>query len=84
VSYPIPTSEGHFWAKLRLCDNPDHRSVNWEVVQVFDNILRPWCEADIEGGECMMASVPGVEGAHPLDAFVWGPAVHMPAELSQR
>ena len=80
-TYPTPEQEGHFWAKLKLTDNPDHRSVDWEVVQVWDNIPRPWCEADIETGECMMASVPGVEGGHTLDAFVWGPAVYKPVTL---
>lgn len=71
--YPTPETEGHYWAKLRLADNSDHNSVDWEVVQVFDNIMRPWCEADIESGECMMAHVPGIEQGYPLDAFVWGP-----------
>lgn len=81
MPHPTPTREGHFWAKLRLTDNDEDRSVDWEVVQVFDNIMRPWCEADIETGECMMASVPGLTGAHPLDAFVWGPAVIKPEGL---
>lgn len=81
MKFPTPEREGHWWAKLRLAENPDHNSVGWEVVQVFDNILRPWCAADIETGECMMAHVPGIEQGYPLDAFVWGPPVHLPAEL---
>jgi hypothetical protein len=79
--HPLPAHEGHYWAKLKLADNPDNNSADWEVVQVFDNILRPWCEADIETGECMMASVPGVQGCQPLDAFVWGPSISKPEEL---
>ena len=75
MTCPTPEQPGHYWAKLRLADNPDDNSVDWEVVQVFDNILRPWCEADIETGECMMASVPGILSAYPLDAFVWGPLI---------
>ena len=76
-----PEREGHWWAKLRLAENPDHNSADWEVVQVYDNILRPWCQADIESGECMLASVPGIERSYPLDAFVWGPPVHKPEDL---
>lgn len=79
--YPTPEREGHWWAKLKLAENPDHNSSDWEVVQVFDNILRPWCEADIETGECMMAHVPGLEQSQPLDAFIWGPPVHKPEDL---
>lgn len=79
--HPIPELEGHYWAKLKLADNPDDNSVNWEVVQVFDNISRPWCEADIETGECMMVSVPGLSKSQRIDAFVWGPQVAMPDEL---
>jgi len=81
--YPTPENEGHYWAKLKLADNPDNNSVNWEVVQVFDNIMRPWCEADLEGGEHMMVSVPGVSGGQLLDAFVWGPFIPMPPDLKQ-
>ena len=83
AKYPTPQVEGHYWAKLKLADNPDDNSSDWEVVQVFDNMLRPWCEADIEGGECMMASVPGIEGGQRIDAFVWGPAIPRPRELDQ-
>lgn len=79
--YPTPEQEGNYWAKLRLADDPDLNSKDWEVVQVFDNIARPWCEADIESGECMMVSVPGIEEAQLLDAFVWGPPVVKPVEL---
>lgn len=73
MKYPTPAREGHWWAKLRLHDNPDLNSVNWEVVQVFDN--------NGEGNERYMASVPGVEGGQPIDAFVWGPPVHLPEGL---
>lgn len=73
VTYPMPTHEGHWWAKLKLHDNPDLNSVDWEVVQVFDN--------NGDGDLAFMASVPGLEGSQPLDAFVWGPKVHKPAQL---
>ena len=79
--YPTPTGEGHFWAKLKLADNPDDNSHSWEVVLVFENYPKPWCEADIESGECMMVAVPGIERAQQVDAFVWGPEVPMPQEL---
>lgn len=46
TAYPTPDREGHWWAKLKLAENPDDNSTGWEVVQVFDNIMRPWCEAD--------------------------------------
>lgn len=75
--FPTPAREGHFWAKLKLHDNPDLNSVNWEVVQVFEN------GGDPKGPEFHMASVPGVQGSQPLDYFVWGPPVHKPAELSR-
>ena len=75
MKHPTPEHPGHYWAKLRLADDPDHNSVDWEVVQVFDNIMRPWCEADIETGECMLAHVPGTSNPYPLDAFVWGPSI---------
>lgn len=81
IKYPVPEDEGHYWAKLKLADNPNDNSVVWEVVQVFDNCQRPWCEADIETGEVMMASVPGVKDPQRIDAFVWGPRVEQPAEL---
>lgn len=81
--YPTPTREGHWWAKLRLADNPDDNSSQWEVVLVWENISKPWCEADIESGECMMVSVPGLEAAQLIDAFVWGPPVHLPEELAR-
>ena len=81
MTYPTPTGEGHFWAKLKLAANPDHNSHTWEVVFVFENIAKPWCEADIETGEHLMASVPGIEGAQPIDAFVWGPPVTLPSDL---
>ncbi len=81
MRYPIPDHEGYFWAKLRAVENPDDRSSDWEVVYAFDNILRPWCEADIETGECMMVSVPGLEPAQSVEDFVWGPAIPKPEEL---
>lgn len=74
--YPTPTREGHWWAKLRLADNPDNNSTDWEVVQVFEN-----GGVDPQGPEYYMASVPGIEGGQRLDAFVWGPPVQRPAEL---
>lgn len=80
--YPTPEREGHYWAKLKLAENPDDNSPDWEVVLVFDNILRPWCEADIESGECQLASVPGIAKSQRIDAFVWGPRIDRPKELS--
>jgi hypothetical protein len=73
--------EGFYWAKLRLADNPDDNSSTWEVCFVFENISPPWCEADIESGECFMVSVPGLTPAQRVDAFEWGPAVVRPTEL---
>lgn len=73
AKYPTPSREGHFWAKLTLHENDDLRSTDWEVVQVFDN--------NGEGEYAFMASVPGIEGGQPMDAFVWGPAVEKPQEL---
>lgn len=71
--YPIPAREGHWWAKLALHENDDLRSTDWEVVQVFDN--------NGEGEFAFMASVPGIEGGQPMDAFIWGPPVHKPEGL---
>lgn len=79
--HPTPDQEGHYWAKLERAKDPDNNSANWEVVRVFDNIMRPWCEADIEGGECQLVHVPGIERSQPLDAFTWGPQVPMPRAL---
>lgn len=73
--YLTPNREGHWWAKLKLHDNPDLNSVSWEVVQVFDN--------NGEGAEAFMASVPGIEKSQPIDAFVWGPPVLLPEELKR-
>lgn len=73
AKYPTPAREGHWWAKLVLTGNDDDRSTDWEVVQVFDN--------NGEGEFAFMASVPGIEGGQPIDAFVWGPPVQKPAEL---
>lgn len=73
--FPTPAAEGHFWAKLRLAENPDDNSINWEVVQVFDN--------NGEGDEAYMASVPGIARGQRLDAFVWGPEVTKPSELGE-
>lgn len=74
--HPTPAHEGHWWAKLRLADQPegeDWNSHDWEVVQVYDN--------NGEGDEAYMVFVPGIERAQLLDAFVWGPPVHLPEEL---
>jgi len=76
MTYPTPAREGHWWAKLRLADQPegeDWNSPDWEVVQVYDN--------NGEGDEAMMAFVPGVDRPQLLDAFVWGPAVAKPEGL---
>lgn len=73
AKHPTPSREGHFWAKLTLHENDDLRSTDWEVVQVFDN--------NGEGKYAFMASVPGIEGGQPMDAFIWGPAVEKPKEL---
>ena len=80
-AYPMPDQEGHYWAKLEAHAERDLLSPDWEVVFVFDNIMRPWCEADIVGGECQMVSVPGIAGGQPLGAFAWGPRVLRPPEL---
>lgn len=71
MKYPTPVREGHWWAKLKLHDEPDLNSVDWEVVQVVDN----------GGPSPVMASVPGIEDSQPIDAFVWGPEVVKPVEL---
>lgn len=76
AAYTTPDREGHWWAKLKLADQPDGEewnSVDWEVVQVNDN--------NGEGDETFMVSVPGVPRAQRLDAFVWGPPVARPPEL---
>ena len=75
MSHPTPDREGYYWAKLKLADNPDDNSVGWEVVQVFDNYLRPFTKAQIATGEAMLASLPGLEKSQPIDAFVWGPRI---------
>lgn len=74
--YPTPVCEGHWWAKLKLPDQPsneDWASTDWEVVQVFDN--------NGDDDEAYMVFVPGVPRPQVLDAFVWGPPVHKPTEL---
>ena len=71
--HPTPAKEGHFWAKLKLHNESDLNSVNWEVVQVFDN--------NGEGDEAFLASVPGIENGQRIDAFVWGPEVIKPRGL---
>lgn len=79
--FPTPTCEGFYWARLVLAEDPSVRSWQWEPVHVFDNILRPWCEADIETGEHMMVSVQGLEEAKNLEDFLWGPGIPVPEEL---
>lgn len=71
--YPMPTAEGHYWAKLKTPtgypdeEADDLRSVHWEVVQVHDN--------NGEGDEKWGVAVPGLAITQwPLD-FVWGPKV---------
>lgn len=71
AKHPTPDREGHWWAKLTRHDSPELLSTDWEVVQVFDSN---------DGG--VLALVPGVDGAQPTDAFVWGPAVLMPEGLN--
>lgn len=75
--YPTPDREGHWWAKLKLAENEDDNSVDWEVVQVFDNNGPPGSVEEF------MASVPGIERGQRLDAFIWGPPVHKPPELGR-
>lgn len=69
MTYPTPNAEGHYWGKFvhKMPNGEDWVSVDWEVVQVFDN-----------GGEdCDMlrVAVPGIEPSQPIDAFTWGPRV---------
>jgi len=69
----VPHQEGHYWAKLT---NPsgvtdeeaeNWRSVNWEVVQVFDN--------NGEGSEKWRVFVPGIAPTFSFEDFVWGPFI---------
>jgi len=76
MKYPTPEREGHWWAKLCLHDEPDLNSVDWEVVQVWDNNGN-----ERNGAPPFLVHVPGVQESQPLDHFIWGPPVHKPHEL---
>ena len=71
MPHPPPDAEGHYWAKLvhpsGESANDDLKSVDWEVVQVWDN--------NATDDERWGVSVPGIEGAQWVPDFVWGPRV---------
>lgn len=48
--------------------SPDDRSVDWEIVEVWDN--------GGEGEEQFGVSVPGVYATQWIDDFYWGPRVN--------
>lgn len=77
--YPSPSNPGHYWAKLvhpsRMPEGEDWASVDWEVVQVFENCI------DRDDPEYLGVHVPGVKFAQWVPDFLWGPAVLMPADL---
>ena len=79
--YPTPDHEGHWWAKLvhptRMPEGEDWASVDWEVVQVFDNNGPPGDPEEFG------VHVPGVRYVQWVQDFVWGPEVLRPAELSR-
>jgi len=69
--YPTPSRPGFFWAKLihpsRMPEGEDWRSVNWEVVDVFEN------GGDPAGPQFLGVFVPGVAVMQWVPDFVWGP-----------
>lgn len=71
MPHPTPTKEGHYWAKLltpqEMPVTEDWVSVDYEVVQVFDN--------NRDGENRFGAFVPGIEPSQPLNAFKWGPRI---------
>jgi hypothetical protein len=79
MKYPIPKHAGHYWAKLihpsEMPEGEDWASLNWEVVQVFDN--------NGEGDEEWGVHVPGIGPMQWLPDFVWGPKVEFPKELGE-
>lgn len=76
--HPTPTEPGFYWAKLvhpyRMPKGEDWASRDWEVVNVYDN--------NGEGIDRWRVAVPGISPGQLLDAFVWGPEVIRPKELS--
>lgn len=75
--YPTPDREGFFWAKLvhpsGMPEGEEWQSVDWEVVQVFDN--------NGEGDERWGVSVPGISPMQCILDFIWGMEVMRPKEL---
>ena len=71
ASYPMPTAEGFYWAKLlrpsRMPSSEDWASVDWEVVHVIDNHGK--------GAERFGVFVGGVSPMQWLPDFEWGPRV---------
>lgn len=69
--HPTPNQEGHYWAKLvhpyREPEDEDWASLDWEVVQVSDNLGT--------GDDKWRVFVPGIETGQLIDAFTWGPRV---------
>jgi len=71
MTYPMPDTEGHYWAKLvhphKMPESEDWASGEWEVVQVHDN--------NCAGVMDWRVAVPGIEPGQLMDAFIWGPRV---------
>lgn len=79
AKYPTPIGPGFYWAKLihpsNMPNGEDWKSVNWEVVEVFENTL------DETDPEYLGVFVGGVSPTQWIEDFVWGPFVQMPVEL---
>jgi len=79
----LPTKPGYYWAKWQIAADDTFEgeeltpAVNWEIVQVNDNILM---EDDINAPEKFSVAVPGVREVQWPDCFVWGAFV---AELNK-
>jgi len=68
----IPTEEGFYWAKWRICDDGTadedefHPSNTWAVVEVFENHMN-----DGEPDQFRVL-VGGVEQSQSAENFFWG------------
>ena len=74
----IPTKPGFYWARWMTATKDTFEgdiltpAPNWEVMDVWENVIGTPCDADKEAGiEKFRVSVPGVRESQVLDNFQW-------------
>lgn len=77
----IPQETGYYWAKWQIATDETFEgdeltpAVEWEIVQVNDNMFCWEDYTDEQDPERLSVSIPGVREVQWRDCFVWGEKV---------